>query len=98
MHPAVRTDRDLRAANGAGGDGAPALAVDAERAGKRPAAIAGRHVEKIACRRGSGEVDEMDDAVASGRDLGLNAAVRHALDVDGWRRSGRPRSAEIPVL
>ena len=94
VHPPIRTDRDLRAANGAGGDRAPWLAVDADRPGKRPAAVTGRDVEQIACRRRSGEVDEMDDAVAPGRNLGLNAAVRHALDVDGWRCSNRPRGID----
>ena len=40
----------------------------------------------------------MDDAVASGRNLGLKAAVRHALDVDGWRRSDRPRRTDTRIL
>ena len=40
----------------------------------------------------------MDDAVASGRNLRLNAAVRHALDVDGWRRSDRPRRVDAGAL
>ena len=98
VHPSIRTGRNLRAANRAGRDRAARLAVDAERPGERPAAIGRRDVEQISSSRGSREVDEMDDAVASGRNLRLNAAVRHALDVDGWRRSDRPRRVDAGAL